>query len=388
MLNFQYRNPARILFGDGSEKEILSLLQEYDVTSLLLVYSGDFIKDLGIWDIVNDACKELNINFMECSKVVPNPRIELVRELVSLSKENSVDFILAVGGGSSVDTAKAIALGIPYDADVWDFFMGTAVPEYAIPIGAITTLPASGSETSNCSIISNGLLKIGFEDDMIIPKFAIMNPRYTMGLPAYQTSCGCADILSHLLERYFSPVECTDTTDYIIEGAIQAVMLNAQRLMKNPQDYNARAEIQWLASVAHNGIMDTGRLADWGSHRIEHEISAQYDITHGEGIAVVLIAWCKYVAVIKPDKLAQLANRIFHIDYQNYTKTEMAYALANELELFFKSLNLRTSLSELSIDNTHFEEMANRATHNGTNPVGHYLSLKVKDFVEILKLAL
>ena len=362
MLNFQYKNPARIFFGDGAEKNIYSLLQEYHVTSLLLIYSGDFIKELGIWDEVKDSCDKLNIAFSECSRVVPNPKVELARELIDEAKKNSVDFILAVGGGSSMDTAKAVAIGIPYDGDVWDFFDGTAAPECAIPVGAVTTLPASGSETSNCSIISNGLLKLGVENDMIIPKFAIMNPRYTMGLPAYQTSCGCADILSHLLERYFSDVEHTDTTDYMIEGAIKAVMVNAKRLMKNPGNYDARAEVQWLASVAHNGILDTGRLADWGSHRIEHELSAQYGITHGEGMAVVLVAWCKYMANAKPAKLAQLANRVFSVDYHDHTNTEMAYILAERLEQFFQSLNLKTTLTELNITNEHFEEMANRAT--------------------------
>lgn len=388
MVNFDYKNPARIIFGEGSEKQMSSLLKEYKVTSLMLVYSGDFIKDLGIWDAVKDACDELNIAFTECSKIVPNPKIELVRELIEEGKEKKVDFILAVGGGSSVDTAKAVAIGIPYEGDVWDFFDGTAMPECALPVGAITTLPASGSETSNCSIISNGLLKMGFEDDMIIPKFAIMNPRYTMGLPAYQTSCGCADILSHLLERYFTDVEHVDTTDYMIEGAIQALMVNAERLMKDPTNYDARAEVQWLASIAHNGILDTGRVACWGSHRIEHEISAQYGITHGEGMAIVLVAWCKYMAEVKPAKLAQLANRVFHVDNHNYTETEMAYILADKLELFFKSLNLKTTLTELNIDDTHFEEMANRATGNNQNPVGHYVPLHVEEFVEILKLAL
>ena len=255
MLNFHYNNPAQIFFGDGAQQNIYQLLKKYKVTSLMFVYSGDFIKTLGIWDVIKDACSRLDIDFLECGDVVPNPKIELIRKLVAVSKEHSVDFVLAAGGGSSVDTAKAIALGIPYGGDVWDFFDGTAAPEYAVSVGAITTLPASGSETSNAAIISNGLMKLGFEDDMIIPKFAIMNPKYTLGLPAYQTSCGCADILSHLLERYFSDVSHTDTTDYMIEGAIKAALVNSLRLMKEPADYNARAEIQWLASIAHNGIL-------------------------------------------------------------------------------------------------------------------------------------
>lgn len=388
MKNFQYNNPARIIFGDGSEQEIGTLLNEYKVTSLLLIYSGDFIKDLGIWNAVHTACEENQIQFYECSKVVPNPRIELVRELVTLGKEKKVDFLLAVGGGSSMDTAKAVAMGIPYQGDVWDFFTGEASCTTAIPMGAITTLPASGSETSNCSIISSGLQKLGFEADCIIPKFAIMNPRYTMGLPAYQTSCGCADILSHLLERYFTDEPFVDTTDYMIEGALQAVMVNSLRLMKDPSNYQARAEIQWLASIAHNGILDTGRVADWGSHRIEHEVSAQYGITHGEGMAIILIAWIKFMADKKPEKLAQLANRVFHIDYHNYTQKEMALKLASELNLFFKSLNLKTTLGELDIDNQHFEEMADRATNFDQGTVGHYIPLEKKEFIEILVLAL
>lgn len=387
MINFQYNNPAKVIFGDGAEKEIETLLKEYNVKSLLLVYSGDFIKDLGIWDTVHSACHKLNISFYEEGNVVPNPKIELVRNLVSLGKSNSVDFVLAVGGGSSIDTAKAVSIGIPYDGDVWDFFEGKSNIETAVPVGVITTLPASGSETSNCSIISNGILKVGVESDLIIPKFAIMNPRFTMGLPPYQTSCGLADILSHLLERYFTDVDNVDTTDYLLEGAIKALMLNAGRLMENPKDYNARAEVQWLASIAHNNLLDTGRISDWGSHRIEHELSAQYGLTHGEGMAVVLVAWTRYMALNKPKKLAQLANRLYGIDYHDYTEKQMAFLLSQRLKEFFSSLNLRTTLGELNITEEHFEAMALRATNNNTSTVGHYIPLDKDKFIEILHLA-
>ncbi|WP_027639318.1 iron-containing alcohol dehydrogenase [Clostridium cadaveris] len=387
MINFQYNNPARVIFGDGAEKSIEALFVEYNVKSLLLVYSGSFIKDLGIWDTVHSTCKKLNIAFYEEGNVVPNPKIELVRNLVSLGKSKSVDFVLAVGGGSSIDTAKAVSIGVPYDGDVWDFFEGKSDIKEALPIGVITTLPSSGSETSNCSIISNGILKVGVESDLIIPKFAVMNPRFTMGLPPYQTSCGLADILSHLLERYFTDVENVDTTDYLIEGAVKALMLNAERLMMNPKDYNARAEVQWLASIAHNNLLDTGRISDWGSHRIEHELSAQYGITHGEGMSVVLIAWTHYMALNKPKKLAQLANRLYGIDYHNYTEKEMALILSKKLKEFFSSLNLKTTLSELNIGDEHFEEMALRATNNNTSTVGHYIPLDKNKFIDILHLA-
>ena len=304
MIGFEYYNPAKIVFGEGSVNKLADLLRQYDVSSLLLVYSGNFIKQLGIYRAITDAVTELGIRFSENGEVVPNPLIELVRKLVGQGKKDEVDFVLAVGGGSSIDTAKAVALGIPYGGDVWDFFDKGAVPEQVLPIGVIATTASSGSETSNAAILSNGEWKLGFEDDRIIPKFAIMDPRYTSGLPPYQTFAGIADVLSHLLERYFSDERYSDTTDRLIEGAVNALLINADRLLRDPSDLNARGEIQWLASVAHNNFLDAGRSADWGSHRIEHELSAQYDITHGEGMAIVLTAWTKYAAARKPWRLA------------------------------------------------------------------------------------
>ncbi|MDD7403556.1 MAG: iron-containing alcohol dehydrogenase [Butyribacter sp.] len=388
MVNFQYYNPAKIVFGVGAEKELPDLLRQEKATSLLMVYSGDFIKELGIFDAVKNICQQEGIAFYENGTVVPNPSISLVRELAAFGKEKNIDFVLAVGGGSAIDTAKAVALAIPYAGDAWDFFDKGVLPEKVLPTGVISTLPASGSETSNCAILSNGEWKLGFEDDRIIPKFAIMNPEYTVNLPDYQTSCGVADILSHLLERYFSDVKHTDVTDYMIEGAIQALLVNGERLVKNPKDLDARAEIQWLASIAHNNLLDTGREADWGSHRIEHELSAQYGITHGEGMAVVLVAWTQYIAKIKPWKLAQLATRVFHIDAFNYTEEERAVQLSEKLKEFFQILHLKTTLTELGIGSDDFETMADRATKNGTQTVGHYVPLDKEKFVAILEYAI
>ena len=386
MIGYEYYNPAKIVFGEDSEKKLKSLLSQHKVSSLLLVYSGDFIKTLGIYDVITDAVNELGIRFSESGEVVPNPSIELVRKLVAKGKEDKVDFVLAVGGGSSIDTAKAIALGIPYDGDVWDFFDKGVSPEHVLNIGVIATTASSGSETSNCAILSYGEWKKGFEDDRIIPKFAIMNPKYTVNLPAYQTFVGIADVLSHLLERYFSDVKNADTTDYLIEGAIKALLVNADRLIKDQTDINARAEIQWLASVSHNNFLDAGRIADWGSHRIEHELSAQYNITHGEGMAVVFTAWTRYIADVKPWRPALLASRVFGKDPYDYSEKERALLLSDELEKFFKKLGLRTRLSELGIDDKDFEVMAQRATAGGT--VGHYVPLDAERFIEILKLAL
>ncbi len=386
MISFEYYNPAKIIFGEESEKNLKGLLKSYNVKSLLLVYSGDFIKTLGIYSVIEDAVNELGIKFSENGNVVPNPSVELVRELVKQGKKDNVDFVLAVGGGSSIDTAKAVALGIPYDGDVWDFFEKGAQAKEVLNIGVIATTASSGSETSNAAIISNGEWKLGFEDDRIIPKFAIMNPKFTAGLPRFQTSVGVADVLSHLLERYFSDAKHSDTTDYLIEGAIRALLLNADRLIENPQDVNARAEVQWLASVAHNNFLDAGRIADWGSHRIEHELSAQYGITHGEGMAIVFTAWTKYAAEVKPWRLALLASRVFGVDAYDYTEKERALKLSEILETFFKKIGVKTRLTELGISDKDFDTMAKRATRNGA--VGHYIPLDAKAFTEVLKLAI
>lgn len=386
MIGFEYYNPAKIIFGEDSEQQLTALLKENHISSLLLVYSGDFIKDLGIYAVIEKAVKELGIAFSENGNVVPNPEVDLVRQLVEQGKKDKVDFVLAVGGGSSIDTAKAVALGIPYDGDVWDFFDKGISPKEVLNIGVIATTASSGSETSNASIISNGEWKLGFEDDRIIPKFAIMNPKYTAGLPLYQTAVGIADVLAHLLERYFSDTQHSDVTDYLIEGGIRALLLNADRLLDDLSDINARAEIQWLASVAHNNFLDAGRSADWGSHRIEHELSAQYHIVHGEGMAVVLLAWIRYVAERKPWRPALLASRVFGVDAHDYDEKGRALILAEKLEAFFKSLELKTTLTELGIDDKDFEIMAKRATRNGS--VGHYELLDTDSIQEILKLAL
>ncbi|MBE5970391.1 MAG: iron-containing alcohol dehydrogenase [Lachnospiraceae bacterium] len=386
MKSFEYYNPAKIVFGENSENKLKELLASYKVKSLLVVYSGDFIKDLGIYSLIEKAAFNLGIAISFNGDVVPNPDIELVRKLVKQGKDDEVDFILAVGGGSSIDTAKAVSIGIPYEGDVWDFFANGVIPERSINVGVIATTASSGSETSNAAIISNGEWKLGFEDDMIIPKFAIINPTYTANLPIYQTVVGIADVYAHLLERYFSDEKNSDVTDYLIEGAIKALLVNADRILKNPKDINARAEISWLASVAHNNFLDAGRSADWGSHRIEHELSAQYNITHGEGMAVVLVAWTKYIAKRKPWRPALLANRVYNADSYDYDEKERALILSEELEKFFKKLGLKTRLSELAIDEKHFDEMAARATKSG--PVGHYEKLDAKAIKDILKLAL
>ena len=388
MLDFNYQNSAKIIFGLDSINKLENELKENNVKNLLILSSGDFIKDLGIYDKVIEVCNKLNVTYVYNNSVVPNPKVELIRELISQNKYKNIDLILAIGGGSVIDSAKAISVGLESDLDIWNFFEKGIEITKTTPIGVISTIPSSGSETSNCSIVSNGEFKLGIETDLIIPKFAIINPEYTLSLPKYQTSVGLCDISTHLIERYYSDIEYTDTTDYMIEGLLKALILNSYRLINNPSDINARSEVFLMSIFSHNNILDSGRMADWASHRIEHEISAEYGITHGEGMAVVLVAYTKYLATRKPNKLAQLANRLFNIDYANHSKEEMALMLAENLEKFYIDLGLRTRLSKFNIDDSNFEKMALRATKNDTCKIGHYIGLDSKEIIEVLNIAL
>lgn len=388
MNNFNFYNPSKIIFGKDSINELPKELEKRNIKNILLMIGGEYIKKLGIYDKVISICEDLNINYFICNRVSTNPKIELVREYTNLAKKENIDFILAIGGGSTIDASKAIAFSAKSDLDPWDFFSENHNIESAIEIGVISTIPASGSETSNATIISNGKYKLGVEDNLIIPKFAILDPSYTINLPLHYTVAGIADILSHLFERYFTNTQNVDTTDYLIEGAIKSLLLNAKRVIKDPKNYDARAEIQWVGTIAHNNLLDTGRQTDWGSHRIEHELSGEYNISHGEGMAIIFLAWIKYASAINPNKIAQLANRIFNIDYNNHSSEEMSLLFLNNLEIFFKQLGLKTKLKELDIDDKDFEVMANRATKNNSQNVGHYIELDKDAIVNILRLAL
>lgn len=387
MENFTYHNPAKIIFGKGSQKQIGDELN--NDSSVLLVYGGDFVKELGIYAELIQQFEEKNIRHYDFDKVVPNPQVEHVREAIEICRKNQVDFILAIGGGSAIDTAKAVAIGVPYTGDVWDFFTGQVAEkdlESALPIGTLLTLPSSGSEMSNAAIISNGQTKLGFEHELLIPKFSVLNPEYTLSLPEYQTFVGIADIFSHLLERYFSDTEDVNLTDFMLEGAMKSLLINAEKLKKDMQNYQNRAEIMWSATIAHNNVLDTGRVSDWGSHRIEHELSAQYNITHGEGMAIVFPAWMAYAAKEKPAKLAQLATRVFHHDPFVNTNEELALLAARSVQQFFISLGMRKNLSDFEIDDKDFQLMANRATANGN--VGHYLELNADKINAVLEISL
>ena len=384
MRSFHFYNPTRIYFGDEIEKNLQEELLKQKATKVLLI-TMEYAEQLGIEGDVKAACASVGADLLIERDVLPNPQVEPVRELQKMCREKGVNLLIAAGGGSVIDTAKSVAVAACSEADPWSYFEGAPV-EKSLPVICIPTIAASGSETSNAAILSNGVYKRGMESDVIYPVAAFLNPAYTSTLPWFQTAAGLADISSHLMERYFSNDPAADVTDRQIEGALRSLLVQSERLLENPKDLDARGEVQWLALIAHNNSMDAGREACWGSHRIEHELSGIYHLTHGEGMAVVFVAWCRYMSEVKPKKLAQLADRVFGIDAWSFDEKTAALRLADTLESFYKKLGLRTKLKEFKIDESRFREMGERATENG--PVGHYVPLDADRIVEILKLAL
>lgn len=389
MLNFNYYNPANIFFGKEEEKRVGELINKWSKTKkVLILFSGDYYEKLGIAKTIRQELTKFDIHYFENGDVVPNPALSLINELSGFVKQQDIDFILAVGGGSVIDTAKATALGSLYDGDTWDYFTGEKEVTEALPVGAISTVASSGSEMSPATIVSNKEYKLGVESELIIPKFSIINPEFTLKLPKYHTGVGTADILSHLLERYFSKVEHTDITDFLLEGAIKATLINGVKLIDDLENYDLRAEMSLTAIIAHNNSLELGREPDWGSHRIEHELSGQYGIVHGEGMVVVTLAWMKYISTFYPEQLVKYGVRIFGIDPIIYSEKEIIDLAIEKTKEFFLKLGMRTTLTEMEIADEHFEDMAKRATKKDSQTVGHLKPLNQQDIVEILKLAL
>ena len=390
MQNFNYHNPVAIYFGEGKEKLIGKLANKYSKTKKVLVlYSGDYYETLGIAKVIKTSFNEYGITYQENGEIVPNPRIELIDKLVDTVKKENIDFILAVGGGSVIDTAKAVSAGALYDGETWDFYTGKAEPQAALPVGIISTAASSGSEMSNDSIVNNKDHKLTLENNIILPKFAIMNPAYTLKFPLYQTGAGLSDMMTHMLERYFTTVKDVNLTDRLLEGAIKALMVTATKLKQNPEDYQVRAEIMWSSIVAHNSFLECGREPDWASHRIENELSAEYGITHGEGMAIVFPAWMKYTSQFLPQKFIQLGERLFNLDSFEYSNQEIIDIVIMKFKEYFSNVGMHKNLREVGIkDDSNFKKMALNATQNDSNPIGHYKKLTSDDIVQIYKYAL
>ncbi len=388
MNNFTFYNPTRIIFGKGTETRVGIETAKYS-KRVLLVYGGGSIRKSGLYDKVTASLKEHGILFMELSGVVPNPRVSLVREGIRLCRENKLDFILAVGGGSVIDTAKGIAIGVPYQGDVWDFYDGKAQIKESLPVGVILTIPAAGSESSTSSVLTNedGWYKKGTGSDLMRPKFAILNPELTYTLPPYQTACGAADIMAHVMERYFTNTQDVDFTDRLCEATLKTIIANVPLAIAEPDNYAARAEVMWAGTIAHNDLLGTGRDQDWASHKIEHELSAIYDVAHGAGLAVVFPAWMKYVYKHNIQRFVQFAVRVWDVDQGFANPERTALAGIERLKEFFRRIGLPVTLEELGVRDDRYEEMADKCTMGDTFEIGGLVKLKKKDVIEIYKLA-
>ncbi len=385
MKNFTFQNTTKIIFGKGTESEVGKELQAY-TKKVLLHYGGGSIKRTGLYDRVCASLKEAGIEWMELAGVQPNPRLSLVQEGITLCRKEKIGFILAVGGGSAIDSAKAIAVGVPYDGNVWDFFKGKEITE-VLPVAVILTIPAAGSEASTGAVVTNedGWYKRDIGSELLRPKFAIMNPELTFTLSLEQTMIGIADITAHMIERYFTHVSHVEVTDRLMEATLKTVMHNAKILYSDPDNYEARSEIMWAGTLAHNDLFGTGRIGDWGSHDIEHELSAIYDVAHGAGLSTVIPAWMQYVYKEDVRKFVQFGARVFNLEPDVEFPEMTALEAISRLKEFYKSVGLPVSLTDLKVPADRLEEMARKCTETG--PRGNFKKLYKEDVLEILKLA-
>ncbi|NLO84640.1 MAG: iron-containing alcohol dehydrogenase [Clostridiales bacterium] len=390
MIDFTFHNPAKIIFGRDSLSHLAQEILNYG-TRVLVVYGGGSIKRIGLYDEVMESLNSIAASFWELSGVQPNPRLSLVYEGIDICKKNGVELVLAVGGGSVIDTAKAIANGACYGGDVWDLYLGKASNECALPLGTVVTIPAAGSEMSFSSVITReeDSCKVGRNSPFNVPKFSILNPEYTYSLPPYQTAAGCVDIMAHLMERYFTQIQHVELTDRMMEGALVTMLHNSPIVMADPTNYDARAEIMWTGCLAHNSLFQTGRIGDWASHKLEHELSALYDIAHGAGLAIMFPAWMKYVLPRSgAKKLAQFATRVLGVPEDLGTEEDIAYEGIARLEGFYRSLDMPVRLHEAGIDDRDFDRMAQRCADLVGGTIGAFVPLSASDAVEIYKLAL
>lgn len=391
MNNFTFYSPTYFVFGKDEENSAGKYVKRFGGSRILIHYGGGSVVRSGLLDRVKDSLTAEGLSFVELGGVKPNPRSGLVYEGIELCREENVDFVLAVGGGSAIDSAKAIAAGTVYEGDFWDFYMGKPV-EKALPVATILTIAAAGSEGSPDSVITKeeGMFKRGASGEAYRPVFSILNPALTQTLPAYQTACGITDIMAHLFERYFTNTRDVEVTDRVIEALLMTMIHEAPKVIANPDDYQARANIMWAGMMAHNNCCGVGRDQDWASHDIEHELSALYDCAHGAGLAVVFPAWMEYNMNHDVMRFAQVANRVWGcaMDFQHPEITAKAGILA--LRNFLKSIGMPQTMAELGGREEDIPYMAHTAVYgNGrTGSLGGFVSLKEEDVANIYKLML
>ncbi|MCR4719218.1 MAG: iron-containing alcohol dehydrogenase [Firmicutes bacterium] len=387
MFEFKYYTPTKVIFGKNTETKVADLIKEFGGKKVLIHYGKGSVIRSGLMQKVTDTLDAAGISYISLGGAVPNPRLSLVYEGIDLCKKEGVDFILALGGGSAIDSAKAIGYGVANEGDVWDFYVGKRKPKGCLPIGVILTIAATGSEMSDSSVITNeeGLFKRGCNSDYCRPKFAIMNPELTMTLPDYQTACGCADIMMHTMERYFTQGGNMEITDALAEGLLKTVIKNAKILVKEPKNYDARAEIMWAGSLAHNGLTGCGSDGgDWSPHKLEHEIGGMFDIAHGAGLAAVWGSWARYVYKDCLMRFKRFAVNVMEVENSG-SDEEIALKGIEAMEAFYREINMPTNLRELGVNATdeQLSEIAHKCAIGVSGETGSAKRLKEKDMLAI-----
>ncbi len=391
MFDFNYYTPTKIIFGRGAEKKVGELVAEQGCKKVLIHYGSGSALRSGLIDRIKASLDDKGISYVTLGGVVPNPRLSLVYKGIELSKAEGVDFILAVGGGSVIDSAKAIGYGVASGGDVWDFFEGKRAPTACLPIGTVLTISAAGSEMSSSCVITKeeGLLKRSAGSDLSRPKFSLLNPELTMTLPPYQTSCGCTDIMMHTLERYFTQGGNMELTDTIAEALLRTVMKNALILMETPDSYEARAEVMWAGSLSHNGLTGCGiKKGDFATHKLEHELGALYDVAHGAGLAAVWGSWARYVYKNCLPRFYRFATKVMDIP-ESDDKEKTALLGISALEDFFREINMPTTLGELGIAPSpdELKLLARKCAITTGGKTGAAMELYEEDMLNIFKAA-
>lgn len=391
MNNFTFYSPTYFVFGKEEENNTGKYVKRFGGNKVLIHYGGGSVIRSGLLDRVKKSLELENIEFVELGGVKPNPRSGLVYEGIELCRKENIDFILAVGGGSTIDSAKAIAAGAVYEGDFWDFYMGKSIDK-ALPVATVLTIAAAGSEGSPDSVITKeeGMFKRGASGEAIRPVFSILNPELTQTLPAYQTAAGITDIMAHLFERYFTNTKDVEVTDRMIEGLLMTMIHEAPKVIANPNDYQARANIMWAGMVAHNNVCGVGRDQDWASHSIEHELSAVYDCAHGAGLAVVFPAWMEYTMNHDVMRFAQVANRVWGCSMDFAYPEVTAKAGIQAFKAFLKSIGMPLTFEELGAKKEDIPYMAHVACYgNGRKgSFGGFVRLQEEDVIKIYELML
>ena len=387
MENFNYYTPTKVVFGKETEQQTGQLVKECGCRKVLVHYGSGSVKKSGLLDRICRSLDEAGGDYVTLGGVVPNPRLSLVYEGIGLCRKENVDFILAVGGGSVIDSAKAIGYGMANEGDVWDFYAKKRMPQGCLPLGVVLTIAAAGSEMSNSSVITKeeGWVKRGCNSDYVRPRFAVMNPELTMTLPAYQTESGCVDIMMHTMERYLNQAENMELTDGISECLIRTVMKNAGILLEDPRNYEARAEVMWAGSLSHNGLTGCGTDGgDWASHQLEHELGGMYDVAHGAGLAAVWGSWARYVMDARPERFARFAVQVMGVK-DTGDAMETAEKGVQAMEEFYRSIQMPTSLRELGVEpgEEELRELARKCSFDGGRTIGCVKKLDQEDIYRI-----